>query len=58
VIDTELSEDRLVLKHTVGDSIGPSNTDYIGITGNENITIGWNDSVTNSTARSSKRGRL
>ena len=55
VIDTERSEDTLVLRHTRGDSIGPSDTDYIGITGNENITIDWNDNVTNSTARSSKR---
>jgi hypothetical protein len=53
--DTELDEERLVLEHTNGDTISPGDTDYIGITGNENITIDWNDNVTNSTAKPSKR---
>ena len=48
---TDSDEDELVLKHTGGDTIGPDRTDYIGITGNENIIINWNDNVTNSTAR-------
>jgi len=55
VIDTERSEDGLVLRHAGGDTIGSGGTDYIGITGNENVTVDWNDNVTNSTVRPSKR---
>jgi len=55
VIDTERSEDRLVLRHAGGDTIGSADTDYIGITGNENVSIDWNENVTNSTVRQSER---
>ena len=51
--DTESDGGKLVLRHTNGDSINPDGTGYVGITGNEDITVDWNDNVTNNTARAS-----
>jgi hypothetical protein len=33
----------------------PDDTDYVSITGNGNITVDWNDNVTNGTARPGDR---
>lgn len=52
--DIELREGKIVLEHTSGDTIDPEDTDYIRIAGNDNISIDWNDNVTNSTVRPSK----
>jgi hypothetical protein len=54
-LDTESDGGKLVLRHTNGDSISPDDTDYVGIAGNENITVDWNDNVINNTARASNR---
>lgn len=53
--DTESGDDELVLKHAGGETISPDDTSYVSITGNENITVDWNDDVTNGTARPSDR---
>lgn len=53
--DIELREGNIILEHTSGDTIGPEDTDYIRIAGNDNIGINWNDNVTNSTVRPSGR---